>query len=255
MTGSVDRRGKYWNRTDDADVNRGIHSKLNTDQMKERARLHAERLAYGKPTIQGIVDHWFKKYQISIHYKTEQEWSWRNERLIMDAMNQMLDSGDMKLNVTNNTLLNTINVSGVATGTTLKALEDKFHQVLKKIDFDLNPMKALGIDEEAYASYDEPTKAIWDAKIKVQETKNKFCVKMLTELSLMIKDHKKVLLDTISTTKDIYDDAELSKIKMKQEVRKAVSAKVAEVQGGSEFNAVDVEVSDEDRKSIRINEP
>lgn len=248
----VDRRSKYWNRTDDSDHNRGGKSKLTSEQLKERAKLHAERYAFGKPTIQDICNHWFQAYGITIHYNSEKEWAWRNETLIVETMNHLVDQGEIELQITNKSLLNTVNISGVETGKMVKALEDKFLMLIRRLDIDCNPFRACQIDEESFNAMPEgDEKAKLAKKIEVQEKRNKLIIKLLPEFSTMIKEHKKVLLDTITTTKDIFDDSKIKELKVQYEVNKQVNRKFGEVQKLSDFNPIEVEVLESDRKEIK----
>ncbi len=250
MVISVDRRMKNWNRSEDSGTNRGSKSKLSEEQQKERARLHAERMAFGKPTIQMIVDHWWTAYGISLNYSSEKEWAWRNETLIIEMMNAMVDNGQMKLTITDHSLLNTVNISGVETGKLIKALESKFLMVLRNIDFDFDPYAMLGIDEASVEAMPEPDKTNMVAKIRKLEYKNKYALKILPDLSGMIKDHKKVLLETVNTTKQLYDDSKLKELNISKEVTRQVGRKFGDLQKDVGFDPLEAEVSDEDRSRV-----
>jgi hypothetical protein len=250
VTGSVDRRSKYWNRSDDSDVNRGNKSKLTEEQTKERLRLHAERYAFSKPTIQDIVDHWFNAYQVSIAYNSEKEWAARHEAQIIETMNDLVDQGKIQLKITDKSLLSTLNILGVETGRVIKSMEDKMMTVLRKIDLDCNPLKSLSLTEDSYEALPEDKKAKVDKKIAALDKRNRTLIKLLPELSSMVRDHKKILLETVTTTKDIYDDSKLKELKIQHEVRKQVGRKMADAQDVSDFNPMEAEVVESDRLRI-----
>lgn len=252
MSGSADRRGKYWNRSDDNDTNRGNKSKLNAEQTIERAELHAQRYALSFPTIYDICDHWRQAYGISIAYNSEKEWAARNENLVLSAMDRLIEEGKLKLQITDRSLLNTANVLGVDTGKMIKTLEKRFNMVIEGIDWDQNPYKGFEMTEEEANDLPEPEKSKALLKIKRVEQKSKFMVKMLGELSKMINDHKLVLLKTLEATKDLYDDSKLKTLKIKQEVQKQVGKHVSDQQRDTGFDPIEVEVSDDDRSRVAI---
>lgn len=249
MVAGLDKPPRYWNQSS-GEGHTTSRSKLNEEQTRERIKLHAERLAFGTPTIQQIVDHWWNKYQIKLVYTSEKEWAKGNELKIIDKMNQMVEEGTIRLVITDQTLLNTVNVSGVETGKTIKSLEDKFLTLLKRCDFQMDALRELGYKEDEYEALDEATKQKVDKKIARWERINKMRLNMLPELSAMIRDHKKILLDTVSRTKEMYNDSELKKIAIDRAVAKAVEHKTKTTSDERGFNPMDVDISDDDRKVL-----
>lgn len=254
MSGVVDKRGVYHNRSDDSDYNRGNYGKLNEDQLKERAYLHAKRLVFNKPTIQEIADHWGSKYGISMHYNSEKEWAWRNEAEIEAALNDMIESGEVKdPGVNETTFITTVNKSGRDTAKVLQQLEKQLTVVLKSIDTAGDYFASCGISEEEYDAADEPKRKRFDAKLKREKAKNEFRLEAAFKLSKMLSDHKTVLIDTVMAAKDLYQDSKLKQIKNDKAIEKKVSQLIGKNDTG-DFNP-ELEVTDEMRdKLLGVNQ-
>lgn len=247
MTAGVDRRGKHWNQIDSSEVNRGNHTKLNPDQMKERARFHALRLAYSKPTLQDICDYWWTTYGIKMAYGSEKEWAWRNESLIIDTMNRLVDAGEIQLDITETSLVNTLKFSGMETAKVVQKLEEHMTTILRKCDFEFDPLKQIKVTLEEYDNADEKTKGEIGRKVRLEEDRNKFRIQALAQVSEMLAKHKKVLIDTVEATKELFDDSKMRQRKIEKEVRAAMS-ETNKKNLARDFNPLDVEITDDMRK-------
>lgn len=249
MGGVVDRRGVYHNRTDDSDYNRGNYGKLDADKLKERAVLHAKRLVFNKPTIQEIADHWNTKYGITMHYNSEKEWAWRNEAEIELALNEMIDSGEIKdPGVNETTLITTVNKSGKETARVIKLLERDLTTALKAIDLNGDYFALAGVDPDEYDNADDSQKKKFDARIKRERLKNEFRLEVVTQYSKMLKDHKSVLIETVEAAKGLFDDSKLKKLQNDKTIEKKVSQLIGKNDTG-DFTA-EVEVTDEMREKL-----
>lgn len=252
MTAGVDKPTRFWNSS--TGENKGIAGKLNADQIKERCKLHAERLAFGKPTIQHIVDHWWHKHQIRMSYSAEKEWAWRNESSIVEVMNNMADTGEIKLAISDQSLLNTVNISGVETARVVKLLENKFTRMMQLLDLDFDPWGKVGVKRQEYLGMTKEEQVEVEFELKRLENQQKMIIRFLPELSAMIKDHKRVLLDSVTTTKDIFDDSKFKRIAMQKEISKQIGTKLKEQSDKSGFDPLEVEVTDMDRKALEERE-
>lgn len=249
MTGIVDKRGIYHNRSDDSDWNRGNNGKLSGDQLNERAYLHAKRLCFGKPTIQEISEHWNTKYGITMHYNSEKEWAWRNEEAIEAALNEMIESGEVKDPGINETsFVTTINRSGKDTAKVIGQIEKHLTAVLKSVNLDADYLVMAGIDPLAYDVANDKERAAYDAKIKRERMKNEFRLEVAAQFSKMLKDHKSVLIETVLAAKDLYQDSKLKQIKNDKQIEKKVSQLIGKNDTGT-YNG-DIEVTDDMRNRI-----
>jgi hypothetical protein len=253
VSGVVDKRGVYHNRSDDSDYNRGNYGKLDPDKLKERAILHAKRLVFNKPTIQEIADHWNTKYGITMHYNSEKEWAWRNETEIENALNDMIESGEIKdPGVNETTFITTVNKSGKETARIIRDLEKNLTSVLKSLDTDGDYMALANVDQQEYEDAEPEMRKKLDARINRERRKNEFRLEVAVQFSKMLKDHKSVLIDTVLAAKDLYQDSKLKKINNDKQIEKKVSQLIGKNDTG-DFDP-DLEVTDEMRdKFLGVN--
>jgi hypothetical protein len=254
MVALVDRRSNFWNRSDENDVNRGVNSKLTSEQIEERHRLHAMRLAYGKPTIQEIVEHWFDKYGITLHYNSEKEWAWRNESAIIDTLNRMVDNGEIKLQLTDNSLVQTLSISGNDTAKLVKTIENHFQSLMKHVDFDFDPYKKVGISELELENLDETTRKQWQHKIEVEAKMNKFRLAALKDVSGILAEHKLLLIKTVEATKDLFDDTKIKEKKFERDMDNRIKNAVEATKQGLDFDPM-MEITDAMREPPKKRPP
>lgn len=249
MSGVVDKRGIYHNRSDDSDWNRGNSGKLNGDQLRERAYLHAKRLVFQKPTIQEIADHWNTKYGITMHYQSEKEWAWRNENEIEAALNEMIESGEIKDPGINETsFITTVNKSGKDTAKVLQNIEKQLTSVLKSIDLEADYLASAKVDPQEYEDADDEKRKKFDMRIKREKLKNEFRLEVAVQFSKMLKDHKSVLIETVLAAKDLYQDSKLKQMKTDKQIEKKMSQLIGKGDS-SEFTG-ELEVTDEMRDKL-----
>lgn len=249
MTAIVDKRGVYHNRTDESDWNRGNNGKLNPDQLRERAVLHAKRLVFGKPTLQEIAEHWQTAYGISMHYNSEKEWGWRNEDTIEAVLNEMIESGEIKdPGLSETSLITTINKSGKETAKVIRELEKSLVSALRSVDLDGDYLAACGITPEEYDNSDGDLRKKFDTMIKREKDKNNFRLEAAVQYSKMLKDHKTVLIETIGAAKDLFDDSRLKQIKNDKLIEKKVGDLIGN-KDASEFSG-GIEVTDDMREKL-----
>lgn len=249
MTATVNFNGHFSNSSLEGQEPRGNVGKLTPEQTKLRARKHAMRLAGGKPTIQEIADSWMQESGISMSYYGEKDWALRNDELIQSATIELIEMGEIKLQpFTETSLLNTLKVSGNETGKVIKKVERSIISVLDAIDIKFDPMEALGIKEADYDAADNITREIMDKKMAAEASRNKLRLKMVESLAVILKDQKKILLDTVTVANDLYQSSEA---RMKQIDRK-ISHQVGEILQEKDKSELDgeVEITDADRERV-----
>lgn len=249
MTATVNVNGHFSNQSLEGQEPRGNVGKLNPEQVKVRAKKHALRLATGRPTVQEIADFWMREYGISMSYFGEKDWASRNDDAIQAATIEMVESGEIKIQAfTETSLLNTLKVSGHETGKVIKKIEKSIIGILDSFDIDLDPMKKLGITDEQYAAADEKSQRALDKKIDAENARNKLRVKIVESYALILKDQKKILLETVQVANNLYQNSET---RMKQ-IEKRVGHTVAEILTEKDKNELDsdVEITDADRERV-----
>jgi hypothetical protein len=239
---------KYHNQIDDSEVNRGNAGKLNEDQLKERARKHALRLTYGRPTIQEIADSWFKEYGISMAYSSEKEWALRNEGNIQNALAQMVEEGKIEFSpFTESNLMVTLKVSGNDTGKIVKSLEKHIIDVLKSVDMDFDPMVKAGIDPDAYDAMDGEAKVKADRRIEREKLKTKLRMQALQQFGELLKEQKKLLLDTIKVANEMYSNSKIRTRQIERQVSQQVS-RLVKPEISKDYG--EIEITDEMRAEV-----
>lgn len=247
MTGLVDRRGKYWSQIDEAEVNRGNNGKFNSDQLKERTRLHALRMAYGQPTLKGVAEAMFQKYGIRVHLTSERQWAIRNEKSIMDMLNQMVDSGEIKLPLTDTTHITTLSVSCTETARNVKLAEEHFRAIFRAVDFDFDPYQKLGTTEEQVDAMSEEERKKWIRKAQVEAKKNEFRLRALELIAGILNSQKLLLIKTVMATKQVFDDSKIKEKKFEIEAQKKINAALEVHKTSEDFDPLEVVVTDEMR--------
>lgn len=251
MTGSVDRRGKSWNRSVEGETAKGSNGKLNSDQIRERAKLHAMRYATGQPTIEAISIHWMTTYGIQMSYSSEKEWAWRNEGLIESTMNELINLGELKQPaMAHTTFMATASEAGKGSGKLVAQLEKKIKAAIEKLDPFCDPRVILGYTEEKLSkmSVDDRQKA--DARIEYEDKRNKLRLTMITVLCESLGVNKKLLLAATKMAKDMFDESILSERKIGAMVKKKMEEVSDETKNASDVDFIDVEVKEEDRERL-----
>jgi len=149
---TMDARGKFKNAILDSDRTRGIKSKLNQSQNKERVELHAQRRTFGSLTIAQIAAHWMEKYQISMHQQSEKEWALNNTDAIDEFIANKIDSGEWKPPIiTDQSLSNTLAVAAKYKADIVKNVKLRLNRLLdstfdKQTMDDKKAITKIGID-------------------------------------------------------------------------------------------------------------
>lgn len=197
-------RGIYTSKSADVIANNG-RGKLNEDQLKERAILHAKHQFTGIPSVNEIVDYWLEKYNITMTTQSENEWARNNQDRIDMAAAQLEDGGDMPV----------VAVSPSTVATMLaRAGRDMVQSIRdnKKTQASLNallvdftdPYKQIGApNKEAYWSSKEETRKEYDKRLDHAIKLNKSNVENYNAVTRATVDQAKVLVDMLKVINDI----------------------------------------------------
>lgn len=249
MTATVNFNGHFSNQSLQGESPRGNVGKLTPDQIKLRARKHAMRLANGKPTYAEIAESWMKEFQISMSGYAEREWASRHEEDIQQATIELVEAGIIKFApFTENSLLNTLKVSGQDTGKLVRKLEAEITDLLGSIDMTFDPLAKIPITDKEYADAEPVLQAVYDKIIRKEQNRHKLRMMALEQFAVILKDQKKILLETVNVANDLYQSSES---RMKQ-MQKQVTHQVAEIltdKDKTEFDP-DSEITDADREKV-----
>jgi len=188
----LDGRGKSYNSTSPEEVNRGVYGKFSIEQLEERTALHAKRLHDRFPTIQNIVDHFYKEYNIQISYNSEKEWANtdKNRATILAKMEDMIRGGELEIRtISRQTLLNSLSEGARAEAGFLKGVKSKTTVALNSLDASLAPWEILGIQKRTYLKASKEQLEEWKPRLDIDLKVKKDTVTMLKSLSNIMRDH------------------------------------------------------------------
>lgn len=249
MTATVNFNGHFSNQSLQGENPRGNVGKLTPDQIKLRARKHAMRLANGKPTYSEIAESWMTEFQISMSGYAEREWAGRHEEEIQQATIELVEAGVIKFSpFTENSLLNTLKVSGQETGKVVRKLEVEITDLLGSLDLSFDPLGRLDITEEDYFKADETLRAVYDKIIRKDANRQKLRMLALEQFASMLKDQKKILLETVNVANNLYQSSESRMKAMQKQVSHHVNEILTE-KDKTEFDP-DAEITDADRERV-----
>lgn len=250
MVAAVNFNGHFSNQSLEGETPRGIQGKLNPEQIKIRARKHALRMATGKPTVAEIADFWMKEYGISMSYYGEKEWAVRNEDAITAASIELIESGELKNQpFTESHLLNTLKVSGQETGKVIRKIERHLLSLLDSVDIEFDPMKVLGYTVEDITSLDPASRKMYDELEQRENAKNKLRLKVIETYAAMLKDQKKILLDTVGVANGLYQSSEARMKHIDKQIQHTVGEILTE-KDKTEFDPEAAEITDADRERV-----
>jgi hypothetical protein len=124
------------------DINSGNRGKFTEGQTEERLKVHAKSIETGQPTIQEIVDHWFKEYSITITYQSEKEWRKSNRNTIEKKRQEMLESGEIDVPVVGKKVLaDSLMTLAIENSSTSSLLRKKIEKLVNTINLDGSDQK------------------------------------------------------------------------------------------------------------------
>ena len=219
----LDSRGIYVpniNKSSDNDPNKGSRGKLNTEQNKERLKLHALRNALGKPSIDDIVAHWYKEYDITMNPRSEREWADNHELEILDLQQTMERNGEIEVVHSSNTALTNTLAHGAKKKVTV--IEKSHKELFKAYDAltaTRDIFNVVGITKEQFFDLKGDEKREVRKDIDLIMKMRKLNIEEIKEFSTVSSEHAKDLKAFIALAKDINGtDAILDK-RMKDAIR------------------------------------
>lgn len=139
------------NRAFDGDPNLGSRGKLNSDQLIERTKLHAKRLALGSPSVEEIADYWYKTYEIAMNKRSEREWADNNHAKIVDMQQTMERSGEIEVVHSSNAALSNTLAHGAREKVNLiKKSHKEIAAIWNNLTETKDVWKIIGITKDEY---------------------------------------------------------------------------------------------------------
>jgi hypothetical protein len=206
------------NRAFDGDPNLGSRGKLNSEQLIERTKLHAKRLALGSPTVPEIAEHWYKTYEISMNPRSEREWADNNHDKIVDMQQIMERTNEIEVVHSSNAALSNTLAHGAREKVNLiKKSHKEISAIWNSLNESKDVWKVVGITKEEYKNAPNAEKKeyrkdielalkIRDTEIKALEkysgVSNKGCenLKDLVELAMKMNNSDFILDKRVKDT-------------------------------------------------------
>ncbi len=221
----TDSRGKFTTKSADTFANNG-RGKLNEDQLEERAILHGKNQVTGIPSVQEIVNHWLKKYGVTMTIQSEYEWVRNNSERIDRAVAKMSEEGSIGVvAVSNQTIANKLAVASRNILDTISLNKKSQEHISGSIRDFKDPYKQIGCrnKEEYWASEGDDRKK-YDKRLDHIIKLHKVNVDTLRTVSANTSEQGKLLVDMLKVVAEINKsgqvmDANIEKM-MREEIKK-----------------------------------
>tara|TARA_R100001244_G_scaffold67422_5_gene55203 strand:+ start:2878 stop:3663 length:786 start_codon:yes stop_codon:yes gene_type:complete len=247
----TDSRGKYTNASADTTANNGSRGKLNSDQLDERAILHAKRVGAGYPSYKEIVEHWYKAYNITMALSSEYEWAENNNDRIDREIARLEENGDMPIVAVSNSQITGMLAKSARTITdTLRTNKLAQSDLVQCARLMADPYKAIGATgAEAYYTCSDEQREIFDKRLDHLIKLNDSRTASLNAISKSTSDQGKVLTDLMKVVVELNKSGQnVDKMiaKKAKEQLKEAGLKLQETEALKEVDPL-APVSDEER--------
>jgi hypothetical protein len=206
--------------------NYGCKGKFTPDQQKERLKLHAVAIATGYPTYEQIVAQWKERFQIEITVQSEKEWRKSNRNKIEKKKQELIEAGEIEVPIVSDKVLaDSLNVLMIDNCKLANQVRRKATTLLK--DIEVTDLKG---DKESSMKTREKL-LLFEGLMGAYDKLNTAIVKSFEKMSDLAGRAK--MVDAKSGAED------------EETVRK-----LTREDDDEDFNPADVEISEEDRKTI-----
>lgn len=248
---TVDSRGKYTNASAETTANNGSRGKLNSDQLDERAILHAKRVGAGYPSYKEIVEHWYKAYNITMALSSEYEWADNNQDRIDREISKLEENGDMPIVAVSNSQITAMLAKSARSVTdTLKTNKHAQTDLLNSVKNIIDPYILIGAKSaDDYYSSEGDRRIEFDARLDHLIKLNNSRTSAMNAVSRSTSDQGKILIDLMKVVVELNKSGQNIDKMIEKKAREALKDAGLELQKKDELKEIDplAPVSDEER--------